>query len=319
MNCSNKGNWTIVTLKTLSFNNPTIFDNSQHNFALDSQGRPRFMYYDDAVNHAGTYYAFCDADCTNIQNWFEVQLSGSFFDQLALTFTRSDQPRLAALTYPNPGPTTGMLSYFECNTNCLDPVNWLGTTLYERGGGQASWVLHLDSNNHPRMVFYQGVPDSGPGEQLNYLWCNTSCTSAASWTGANVGLAQGEGTDPDLTLNSQNQPRIAYHKGAGGLGFGACNANCESTSANWQHQVTEASSVLDTDWPRSPPPNCTVALWHAGYRPSLSLDRAGNPSIGYSGEHQYSGGSCTPGEDFRAVRFLVSSSESQTYLPLIIR
>jgi hypothetical protein len=317
--CSSGANWTVVTLTPVSYIDISIFDYSPHNFKLDPQGRPRFVYYDDALSNNGTFYAFCDANCTMLANWFQLRISTDILHQPELAFSASGQPRIAADIFANPGPSTGILNYLECNTSCTsDPANWSQTPLYERGGGNASWVLRLDASDRPHMLFYQGVPDSGPGDRLYYVWCDTSCTNAANWGRSSVGLAQTEGTNPDLVLDSQNHLRIAYQKGADGLGYGRCDTNCESPSANWQHQLAESSSVLDVDWPLPPPANCSSAYWVGGYRPSLALDASGNPRIGYDALHLHGTG-CTAGEDFRAVRFIVPSGGLSVYLPLIMR
>ncbi len=89
-----------------------------------------------------------------------------------------------------------------------------------------------------------------------------------------------------------------------GLGYVWCDTSCESTSAIWQGGLVEPSSDLDVEWPILPL-DCTDSYWYGGYRPSLALDLAGNPRIGYVAQHlvQY-GSSCTVHEDYRAVRFI---------------
>jgi hypothetical protein len=69
--------------------------------------------------------------------------------------------------------------------------------------------------------------------------------------------------------------------------------------------LVEPSSDLDVEWDILPPLNCSGSHWYGGYRPSLALDAAGNPRIGYVAQHLHGGGSsCTTAEDFRAVRFV---------------
>jgi hypothetical protein len=88
-----------------------------------------------------------------------------------------------------------------------------------------------------------------------------------------------------------------------GLGYFWCDTNCESDTATWQGGLVEPSSDLDVEWPIPPPSSCDNSFWYGGYRPSLALDTAGNPRIGYVGQHLYGGG-CTVDEDYRAVRFI---------------
>jgi hypothetical protein len=154
------------------------------------------------------------------------------------------------------------------------------------------------------LVFNQGTIDPGPGNYLYYLWCNTGCTDSANWAGYSIGV-QGQAEDPDLALDTLNRPRIAFRSNSpeDGLGYFWCDTSCESTtSAVWQGGLVEPSSDLDVDWPILPPVGCSSSYWYGGYRPSLALDTAGNPRIGYVGQHLH-GGDCTVAEDYRAVRF----------------
>jgi hypothetical protein len=119
--------------------------------------------------------------------------------------------------------------------------------------------------------------------------------------------APGQTEDPDLALDALNRPHIAFRNilSPDGLGYFWCDTNCESPSATWQGGLVEPSSDLDVEWDILPPLNCSGSHWYGGYRPSLALDAAGNPRIGYVAQHLHGGGSsCTTAEDFRAVRFV---------------
>jgi hypothetical protein len=55
------------------------------------------------------------------------------------------------------------------------------------------------------------------------------------------------------------------------------------------------------------PCSSTASYWNGGKRPSLALDAAGNPRIGYVAEHwvyAYEFSACAVYEDMRAVRFV---------------
>jgi hypothetical protein len=308
-NCTTGANWQIANLVTVNYINISVWDYSQHYFALDPQGRPRFVYYDnDGSIHNGTFYAFCDTNCTNAANWFEIKLHDGLFSDPALAFTSAGQPRIASVIYTNSGMTPAALAYVACDTDCTNPANWDGSFLEApRGSGHASYVLRLDASDRPRIAFYPGSLDSGQGQRLYYLWCNTDCIQAGNWDGASVGLAAPDGMDPDLAFDSQNRPRIAYWRSSpDGLGYATCDSNCESASATWQHRVLEPSATLDAEWPIPPPTGCTDAFWYGGYRSSLALDAAGVPHIAYDAEHLYGGGSCTGVTvDFRTIRIVI--------------
>jgi hypothetical protein len=304
--CTSTASWQIATVTPTSNLDTSLWDYSQHYFALDPQGRPRFVYYDELnAPHNGTFYVFCDTNCTNAANWREIKLSDNAFTDASLTFTSAGQPRFVAVGIPS-STNESALAYILCDAACDNPQNWGGAYLYERGGGHASFVLRLDSNDRPRIAFYQGSLSNGLGHRLHYVWCDHNCANGQSWEGTSVGLETLDGQDPDLALDAQSQPRIAYRNVLGdSLAYAWCDAVCTSATASWQQRVVEPSSVLDAAWPIPPPANCTRAFWFGGFRPSLALDGAGKPRIAYDAEHMHSGGRCSGvTTDFKAVRIV---------------
>lgn len=310
--CTNLANWTVTPVALSKYIDINTFYYSMHSFALNAQGLPRLIYYDDDGwgGHRGLFYAFCNSGCTNAANWSEINLDnsteGNIYDQPSLVLTSGNQPRLLVTVFRN-SPNFSGLYYIECNSNCeTTPTNWTLTPLLDRGYGQVAWVLRLTSTGQPRVAFYQGELDnSDDGEHLNYVWCNTTCSNNANWYIYPIGLASGEGQDPDLRLDSQNRPRIAYRSdNPDGLGYAWCTSNCEAGNAGWQHILAEDSRVMDNDFPVPPPANCTTSYWYGGYRPSLALDSSGNPRIGYDAQSLYGGNGCTVGSNYHAVRFV---------------
>ncbi len=304
-NCTNPASWTYADVTTTTFS--PVFDNSysgHHYFALDNLDRPRFLYQD---SYSAAYYVYCDTDCTNALSWWKFPINIVIFSdpdtRPTLTFTSVGQPRITAVVMGDPSPPD-WLTYITCDTDCSNPASWTYTALMERGSGHISFVVRLTTNDQPRLVFNQGTIDPGPGNYLYYLWCNTSCTNEANWAGSSVG-AQGQAEDPDLALDAFDRPRIAFRSNSpdDGLGYFWCDSSCESVSATWLGGLVEPSGDLDDEWYIPPPANCTTSYWYDGYRPSLALDAAGNPRIGYVAQHLYGGGGCTVAEDYRAVRF----------------
>ena len=305
LNCTNPASWAYADVTTTTFS--PVFENSysgHHYFALDNLDRPRFLYQD---SYSDAFYVYCDSACTNASNWWKLPINVVIFSdpntRPTLTFTSAGQPRITAVVMGDPTPPD-YLTYITCDTDCGNPASWTYTALVERGSGHVSFVLRLTSNDQPRLVFNQGTIDPGPGNYLYYLWCNTGCTNGANWAGSSVG-AQGQAEDPDLALDAFDRPRIAFRSNSpdDGLGYFWCDSSCESYSAIWQGGLVEPSSNLDDEWYIPPPANCTTSYWYNGYRPSLALDAAGNPRIGYVAQHLYGGGGCTVDEDYRAVRF----------------
>jgi hypothetical protein len=293
-NCTDPAQWGLIYLTSSSGIGVIDLNKDdglpQRYFALDSAGRPRFIYNDGVTGHVGTYYAYCDNDCLDPYQWYETKINkdngnqGPFrdedFNYPVLAFTPQGQPRVV---------TNGIsmqdeyyLFYLACDNNCDLPTSWHSVQLYEPGSGpNVSYDLEIDAQGRPCVAFYEGAKLNGLGDRLFYAWCNNACLNSNNWQRSDLGLADDDGRGPDLELNAAGKPRIAYalyH--AGGLGYSWCNNNCEFTNAPWQHQVTETRNDLYADWPVVYPQHCDGGLWD-GIAPALALDSAGNPHIAY--------------------------------------
>lgn len=298
-NCTAPENWT-VTLVLTSYGTE-LFDLHedalpQRRFALDPQGRPRFLYLDRNYpiepDHYGFFYVACDSDCHDAANWTqtlitEVIQEEFFFDwevaqYPALTFTSSGQPRLIAeLMLLGSEDRASGLYYFACDVGCGDRANWGRVKIGERGqGSDLSWDLTLDANDRPRVAHFPEALENDQGERLWYVWCDTDCLVEASWQRLNLGLPVDDGQEPDIELDANGNPRIAHaDDSTGGLGYSWCNGGCES-AASWQHTVVETAEQLYQYWPVPYPLSCDTGFW-SSLTPTLALDVAGNPHIAY--------------------------------------
>jgi hypothetical protein len=308
--CTNPARWTVTDITRVQWDTDLdTFEYSYHSFALDPHGRPRFVYQDHYGSiHNGVFYVFCDTNCSDAANWYEENISagpeydGDRVQTPALAFTSQGQPRIITQLYSADESLPEGVYYITCDTGCDLKANWRRMRLFDRGNGHASWTLALDAQDRPRVAFYQAEMPGGAGNRLFYAWCNAGCTSAASWSNAPVGLAQGDGQDPALALDAQGRPRIAYTRPSlEGIGYRWCDSQCESAGAQWKGRAVEPISKLNSDYPIPPPFDCSLATW-SGLKPALALDRAGNPRFAYEGEHIH-GGTCTAGVDWRSARF----------------
>src|SRR5690606_15859849 len=97
--CANAQNWTMVDL-VASFE--WFADQRELDWHLDTfamaQGRPRLVYNytsDLDVNQHGLYYAGCDSNCTDINNWFSTKIAGNNdLSRPVLALTAAGQPRI---------------------------------------------------------------------------------------------------------------------------------------------------------------------------------------------------------------------------------
>lgn len=322
--CTVAENWKMVSLAVA-----TVGPEIARYFALDPEGRPRFLYIDSDSGHEGAFYAFCDANCTVLQNWYEEKISNSsdLYD-FSMAFSPSGGVRIAfknATTYPD------KLQYAECDTNCGDEANWTSTVLVEDLGSGGYLSLAVDSQGRPRLAYFTGYYGSNEPANylLNYAWCNASCGMLASWTIRSANLPANYGKYVDLAVDATGRLHMAFYiddfdGGTEGLGYMVCTANCYTDAAIWERQMIEYPADLDASDPIPLVNPCTLSAWlDVGMEPSLALDAAGNPRITYMASH-YQGGLCNIFEDIRLVRFTMSGTTSpnleyKVYLPYLMK
>jgi hypothetical protein len=264
---------------------------TRHSFALDPQGRPRFVYDDGnhyrEPDHYGGFYLWCDVDCGNGANWFEGKFTQSQqyahdrVDHPALTFTRDGRPRITATLFPIGDFDLHGLYYFECDAGCGSEANWQRVKIAERGSYIVpSWDIALDSQDRPRITFYKGQTLDASGEKLYYLTCDGNCTSAVSWTNSELGFGGGKGHSPDLSIDAQNRPRVAYVDDTlENLEYAWCEGGC-TNAGNWRRTIVETNEQFLSKY--APPfgVTCDAALWDFK-APALALSPAGEPRVSY--------------------------------------
>lgn len=307
-NCTSESSWQlgyVATTHGTDIFDVTDDDSPQRSFKLDPQDRPRFLFQDRNYAYAepdlyGHYYASCDSNCTagtsENPTWKRTRITDEFTENFrfeyeildfpSLTFSKAGGPRVLANVIPtSKSPTPQGLYYFACDSGCDQRANWQRIYLLDRGSGtEVSWDLELDNQDRPRLAFYRGT-GSILAEKLLYLWCNEQCLDQATkddhWQFNDPGVEVTNGRHPDLELDSQQRPRIAYSdQSAGGLGYVWCNTACESDNAVWQHQTVDNNTALQQSWPVALPLSCDTGLWH-GLTPILTLATNDQPTVAY--------------------------------------
>ena len=288
--CSQANNWIVVTVATPIEPTATREYNNNRYFAMDRQGHPAFIYTDTVQNnHPGTFFVSCQANCTDPNQWLETTLTTStLFDKPSLAFSPTGQPRLAFGFFDQNSDL--FLSYAQCDQNCADGANWVGTTLVQIHGS-AKFSLAVDSKGGPRMGVFTGSYGYDPfqSQKLLYLWCDAGCDAGQGWYFADTSLPYGSGDGVDFVLDDQDRPRMSFEMASQGLGYAWCNANCEADNAVWQSQEIESQASLADNYEVLPIHRCTVSTWFNGQRSSLALDPAGNPRIAYDAQHWWYG------------------------------
>jgi hypothetical protein len=273
---------------------------AERSFALDPQGRPRFVFgnsdYTVEPDLYGGYYAACDSGCLAAESWsvtrFTHQIMGDYLLEYetigspSLEFTSDGQPRLVAHLFPahHTGDESGVY-YFACDAGCDDDANWERARVFDRGQGPFPfWDIAVDGQNRPRIAVYKEDTLDDTGRRLSYLSCDADCLNGASWQPVSLGLPRERGDGVDLELDAQGRPRMAYLDGSDNLGYSWCDANC-TTPASWQHGIADQSSDLEAEYPVARPVTCDAGLWDT-YAPALALDGQGHPRIVYDGSYK---------------------------------
>ncbi|HEU5088009.1 MAG TPA: hypothetical protein VFT99_11205, partial [Roseiflexaceae bacterium] len=304
--CTQPASWTLTRI--LTSDGTAVQDvnddrSPQRSFALDPQGRPRFVYQDRNYLHAepdhiGAYYAWCDANCTTAENWQEVRIGNAIettyrrdyeiYKYPSLTFTPQGHPRIITRIFAfneDGSEAPEGLYYVGCDAQCGQHESWQRAFLIPTGTGSypyPGWDVDLTADGRPRAALFTGgglQPDSA-NYRLFYLACDNGCFDRDNWSLKDVGLPSNSGQSADLELDSQERPRLAYMDANGDLGYGWCNTDCSNEATTWEQRTVETEGQLKQDFPQAIPPHCDADTWE-GLAPALALDPQGNPRIDY--------------------------------------
>ena len=277
-NCANSSSsWTYVAVANMgSYGYPE----SVRYFALDTHGRPRFVYPNYGYPGSFSYLA-CDAGCTTASNWHTATVStpGLVLDALQLVFGPSDQPRV--LGYDSDSRSLG---YVECNGDCSVDANWSSVALFDIGYTYYyGYALRLDTQGRPRIAYYRA---DSTNNVLHYAWSNTNALTVTGWLSYTLNYpSNSDEWSLDLALDSLGRPRVTFATDQLDLSYVTCTANCESASPTWQQQYIETDDDLEVSYPIPTSPGCLSSSWMIVGYPSLALDTADNANVSYFVKH----------------------------------
>lgn len=301
--CLVAGNWRmgeIVSTADGLMSNISRNRLPERTFALDHAGRPRFFVSDSNYHiepdHYGGFYMSCDRDCTRAHNWTETNLANQFgyntesFTSPALALGPNGAASVLAGVYAFDEKGNDLedgLYYYECQSDCADRENWQRTRVMAQGSGSypnPTWDLELTADGRPRTALFTGYGTDidGLDEQLLYIYCETACTAGEgeNWYGYPLGVGAGVGESPDIEIDTDGIPHIAFTTDGFELGYGVCAENCEDAdTAVWNADFAERSDTAAADRPTALPFTCDGEVWN-GMAPSLAL--VGNkPLVAY--------------------------------------
>jgi hypothetical protein len=288
--CDQKDNWRFVDVVQSKYWLPSLqeLDYRHESFALDPQGRPRFVYfhYDDTNPDVhGMRYAFCNSNCTSQAGWDSVRIAPTeSLWRPALGFTSAGQPRIVASDLSD----NKRMMYVECNADCEGAGSWPTVALFGRPDVYVSWSLQVDPTSGAVRVAYKQDTDA----EIWLMWCGNDCLTIENWDGVSLTLTHAPGgRNPVLALDGQGRPYIAYEYANGsdnGLGYLWCTRDCYTQSTAytgvWEDQVVESNVTLLEEYPLWVPGGCKDPAWLTGLRPALALDSQGRARFAFEAD-----------------------------------
>ena len=307
--CTEVGNWTLIDLVDTGMIDISATEETKHWFALDPQGRPRFLFGEGAL-----VYASCDVGCTELAtnpdtgethpaNWSGTAIERGLYGTMrALAFTSDGQPRIGALMR-DPDTQRVTVDYLECNTQCDDAAQWSRLILMDRGQAPESVSLRVDGENRVGIAL-------GQNTGVWYWRCAEHCNDFANWVGGNWESLAGFAEDPDLAFDHQNMPHLAFRSTGGDLGWGLwhlwCVAECWSAQQSWVGEMVEGADALGQTQALRREDDCIPIGWMGDFRPSLALDAADKASFAFDNQFWVKCPELTePRTQFAAVRVLL--------------
>jgi len=298
------------------------FEVSGEAFALDPQGRPRFLMhayrslYPSGEPELATYLVGCDAGCHDAGAWTRYLIDDTYsWTETTLRYTADGRARVAT-ALGLPWSDGFALAYFECEAACEDGDSWVGADL---GTAYADPLvsqmfpaisLALTAGGAPRLALLAANQAEGGAPALVYLECETGCTGDA-WEGSLLiggAGAQELGAGLDLALDPVGRPRVAYVAASSVL-LAYCDEGCTGAGDGWELTAVELAADIPAD-EVIPYHNCTVAAWLLR-EPSLAIGPDGLPRVAYRADDVSAPGGpqdpthppCRAGADMKLARF----------------
>lgn len=261
-------------------------------FALDPQGRPRFImhvykaYLGVGQKPPAAFYVTCDEGCDSAGSWKTNKIADQMWRSSALRFDANGVAKLATAATMDVTPNssgTVKAAYLECASGCENEANWKGIGLLPAYENDLEAVkvppaisLALTKSGAPRVVFL-GVTEYGK-KNITYFACDTNC-GGDNWRGSVLSDHEKLGAGLDLSLDANDHPRFA-HTLDYNIALAYCDQDdCAAQEAKWELSKVEYSGEMKPDQIFLYE-NCTVAAWFL-HSPSLALTPDGRPRVGY--------------------------------------
>ncbi|HEY6784347.1 MAG TPA: hypothetical protein VI159_05315 [Gemmatimonadales bacterium] len=199
--------------------------------AVDPSGGLHMLYRDTSW---GIWYASCASGCATAGSWHQLHLetSPSFALYQGSNAAIAVDSHSAIHVLLRTSDTTQSLVYLECATQCDSTANW-GSVVLAHGG--TGFEPALTTSGSRVAVAFRDPVRPGYTTALHFGRCDSSCTSAGSWTMQSPGIDAGY--DVALAFDAAGRPWLATNHGTtsyynGSTLLARCSLTCAS-AGDW--------------------------------------------------------------------------------------
>ena len=271
-------------------------------FALDREGRPRFLMHTKvALLGVGqkapeTHWVACDAECDDASKWTSSRIASEMWQSSQLRFDAQNRAKVATVVRAEMSQDSSgkdMGAYVEAQGDPSNEESWKGLAFGLAFSSSVKAVpmppaisMALTKSGAPRIV-YMGTDSQTSGKrQITYVECDANC-AGNDWKPTIITDDDRIQAGLDLALDGSDRPRVVYN-----LDFNIGIASFDGTK--WDSAKVEAGGDMPTDqiflWE-----NCYVGAWFL-HDPSIAIGPGGEVRVGYQARDM-SGGFANPDKD----------------------
>jgi len=218
--CLQAASWQVATIDSIG---DTGHDAS---LAADASGQLHVTYIERGNGGRGRLkYAFCGTGCTTATNWQVAVIDSATYLFASARALAVDGSARRHLVYQK-SDTLGVapLYYARCDSECTNAANWQTALVDAAPLFDATPVLALDSEGHPRTGYWDRVSNQ---VVITYATCDTQCGGPNAWHVLPLQTIEQGSSDllqHSLVVDQAGRPHMSFQHA--GLSYAACNINC---------------------------------------------------------------------------------------------
>lgn len=228
--------WQLTTIDSAGFPGDA-------SLAVDGSGVLHVTYVDQVggVSRALLKYAICSTACSTATNWQITVLDSAIHVSSSSRALAIDGASRQHLVYQRADSASAVsLYYSRCDTGCGSATNWQSTQIDPSPLFDASPVIALDPNGHPRSAYW-GSP--GGTSTITYASCDTQCTTPNAWRILPIQVIESGSSDllqHSLVIDATGSPHMSFQHA--GLSYAGCTSTICVLPGSWFEVPIEANA-----------------------------------------------------------------------------